>query len=307
MYPRISSHNLRPGSARAQRLKQSRPHARRGAFTLIELLVVIAIIAILAAILFPVFARARENARRASCISNLKQIGLGFAQYLQDYDGIYPQPVPEENLAESGCCWNAPAESDGSSEASIAANPHWRHTWPELLNPYVKSYQLYSCPSQRDEDLTSGATFNPLFRLSYGMNKLLAWRNESSVVAPSRILLAFEQFGDTGLTGYNVMAGQPGMTTPLTPASPYRYAAGVTNCNSWYTSFDVPFNYSRIHLGTNSYLFADGHVKALRPVGQNGSYLFGALNADGTGPRYNRYTGGDGCPVLMVPDRDPGA
>ena len=64
---------------------------RRKAFTLIELLVVIAIISILAAILFPVFARARESARRTSCLSNLKQIGLGIMMYVQDYDETYPR------------------------------------------------------------------------------------------------------------------------------------------------------------------------------------------------------------------------
>src|ERR1700755_2603487 len=74
----------------------SRKQWMRG-FTLIELLVVIAIISILASILFPVFARARENARRASCQSNLKQIGLGFAQYIGDYDETYPNAIADES------------------------------------------------------------------------------------------------------------------------------------------------------------------------------------------------------------------
>lgn len=69
----------------------------RTAFTLIELLVVISIIAVLAAILFPVFARARENARRASCMSNLKQIGLGFMMYTQDYDEMMPPAITVNN------------------------------------------------------------------------------------------------------------------------------------------------------------------------------------------------------------------
>jgi len=82
-----------------QNLQRTRLHRQRtGAFTLIELLVVIAIIAILAAILFPVFARARENARRASCQSNLKQIALGAFMYRQDYD----EKLPTINVSDSG-------------------------------------------------------------------------------------------------------------------------------------------------------------------------------------------------------------
>lgn len=90
------------------------------AFTLIELLVVIAIIAILAAILFPVFGRARENARKSSCQSNLKQIALGVIQYVQDYDERFPKIA------------RVPGESAG---------------WAHRIQPYLKSTQLLKCPS----------------------------------------------------------------------------------------------------------------------------------------------------------------
>ena len=102
--------------------------SRKKAFTLIELLVVIAIIAILAAILFPVFARARENARRASCQSNLKQIGLGVLQYIQDYDEKYP------NQASDGVTIANPM---GSSPFTV----------PDKTFPYIKSAQIWKCPS----------------------------------------------------------------------------------------------------------------------------------------------------------------
>src|SRR6476620_7454406 len=100
----------------------------KSAFTLIELLVVIAIIAILAAILFPVFARARENARRASCQSNLKQVGLGLLQYSQDYD---------EKLVR---CSYGTGFGDGASQFD-----KWK--WMDAVQPYVKSTQVFDCSS----------------------------------------------------------------------------------------------------------------------------------------------------------------
>ncbi len=103
--------------------------SKRQGFTLIELLVVIAIIAILAAILFPVFGRARENARRSSCQSNLKQIGLGIMQYVQDYDEKYP--------TTNG--------SPGFGGGLAGQFGRWRMA----IFPYVKSSQIFTCPSSR--------------------------------------------------------------------------------------------------------------------------------------------------------------
>ena len=105
--------------------------AKRG-FTLIELLVVIAIIAILAAILFPVFAQAREKARQASCASNLKQLGLGFKQYVQDYDETYP--LSDENAALR----TAPDNTNLFSGE-----------WQNSTQPYLKNAQILRCPSDR--------------------------------------------------------------------------------------------------------------------------------------------------------------
>src|SRR5688572_10535238 len=101
---------------------------RRRAFTLIELLVVIAIIAILAAILFPVFAQARDKARSASCLSNTKQMALAFHTYTQDYDELMPMAYYGD---WAPCC--------------AARGGHW--PWPKVLIPYVKNKQVYTCPS----------------------------------------------------------------------------------------------------------------------------------------------------------------
>ena len=103
-------------------------HTQRSGFTLIELLVVIAIIAILAAILFPVFAQAREKARQAACLSNEKQIGLGVMQYVQDYDETFPERYGDTNN---------PADFANGKPRS----------WKDMIYPYIKSRDVFRCPS----------------------------------------------------------------------------------------------------------------------------------------------------------------
>ena len=105
----------------------------RKGFTLIELLVVIAIIAILAAILFPVFARAREKARQSSCLSNVKQISLAVMMYAQDYDETLPYHYLNTNVPGAVLC-----PGGGTSSGII---------WPLPVYPYVKNLQIFNCPS----------------------------------------------------------------------------------------------------------------------------------------------------------------
>ena len=148
--------------------------ARRKGFTLIELLVVIAIIAILAAILFPVFARARENARKATCQSNLKQIGLAFRQYSQDYD---------ERMVHS---WGCPA------------------TWPtwgstpvpyefDFLQPYMKNTQVLICPSDSGRPYNACTpTGDPPYNMSYAYDVWLNRTPDAIVVSPSSTIVAVD-------------------------------------------------------------------------------------------------------------------
>jgi prepilin-type N-terminal cleavage/methylation domain-containing protein/prepilin-type processing-associated H-X9-DG protein len=114
---------------------------RRPGFTLIELLVVIAIIAILAAILFPVFAQAREKARQTMCVSNMKQIGLGVQMYAQDYDEKMP--------FNYGYLWDEKGKQ-------IPGTLLW---WQDLVRPYVKNEQVYTCPSASPH--TQESTWRP--------------------------------------------------------------------------------------------------------------------------------------------------
>ena len=125
-------------------------NARRG-FTLIELLVVIAIIAILAAILFPVFARAREKARQTSCLSNIKQLSLGFLMYVQDYDEKLPRY----------CWWLV--------EGSINT-PNDKTNFNKMIEPYLKNTQILVCPSGGDYRYGPNGAWTPCGSYGWSIN-----------------------------------------------------------------------------------------------------------------------------------------
>jgi prepilin-type N-terminal cleavage/methylation domain-containing protein len=112
----------------------------RRAFTLVELLTVIAVIALLAALLFPVFARAREAARATACLSNLKQIGLAVQLYLQDYDNVFPMNrLPDSTHTFAGCTATGKEPEGGLFGSSI--------TWKRVLFTYIKNSKVLECPS----------------------------------------------------------------------------------------------------------------------------------------------------------------
>jgi prepilin-type N-terminal cleavage/methylation domain-containing protein/prepilin-type processing-associated H-X9-DG protein len=208
---------------------------RRG-FTLIELLVVIAIISILAAILFPVFARARENARRASCMSNVKQMGLGVMQYTQDYDEMYPlyrratgEPPP------------VPAYKTG----------YWE--WQHMIYPYTKSEQVARCPSG------NGAT-TP-YNGHYGANyNLLAGTPVSvaAVMATASTYMIMDS-GTSYITTSDVYPVSKGDTARYLPGA----GAVVTPAASPAGWYQTDFESGR-HFGGVNMAFADGHVKWLK-------------------------------------------
>ena len=191
----------------------------RSGFTLIELLVVIAIIAILAAILFPVFARARENARRSSCQSNLKQIALGVKQYTQDYDEKYVKQ----------------SSATANNLGTLAAYD----SWPVAIQPYLKSFQIFACPSATDSTSTPPTPNSVPFPSvnSYFYSEVLNGRALAAVKSPSTIIQVHE--------------------FQTTKVAYLRPRVGGTGYQEW---MNGP-TYDNNHFEGANFLFADGHVK----------------------------------------------
>jgi len=217
--------------------------SRPRGFTLIELLVVIAIIAILAAMLFPVFANSREKARQASCQSNLKQIGLAFEMYKSDFDSDYMHCRYDVLL----------------NDPYLPGNQIY-YSWAQVIQPYLHNWQILFCPTLKEQDVLGNNNTVRLF--SYGRNSgyfngakaALYDVDDSGIAQPAQTILLM----DSGL------CNRPG---PAYIAWPGSGAAAV----DWDAQ---PLTYAPqdVHNGGCNYLFYDGHVKWGRRNSFSASY-----------------------------------
>jgi len=223
-----------------QLMKKGRLPRRSVGFTLIELLVVVAIIALLAAILFPAFARARENARRSSCQSNLKQIGLGMLQYTQDYDEYFPLGGGSNLAGTDTTC-----QLDGSAGPTEIGSP----LGPAMLvQPYIKSTQIFLCPS--DTRTVNAAYPGNLCSYGFNANVIGAFNNPSYIKRVNQAKLS--------QTSYTILCYE----SLYAPASGRFMTVGCPDWNlSFYDPAPNPDIAHIIHNGGADWLLADGHVK----------------------------------------------
>lgn len=234
------------------------PIIRRRGFTLIELLVVIAIIALLTAILFPVFARARENARRSACQSNLKQLGLGIHQYTQDYDEKFP---PGAGTA---------AAIGGVDQLGAGTNPTGGYMYPGAppnylreIHPYVKNTQIHVCPSSINDPAGGTPTI-------YG----------DSSYFPNDVLFGYVQnVPKFSRTAEIVMLQEDNYRYLFIYYRPY--ALSATTFTRWHYVSSGKELFNNNHFDGGNLLFIDGHVKFRRYASMR-SGDFGLLPDEGS-------------------------
>src|SRR5688572_16846529 len=218
---------------------------RRG-FTLIELLVVIAIVAILAAILFPVFAQAREKAQQSACLSNMKQVGLGLQMYAQDYDEV----MPPGNVVPDFGAPNAPPNFLGS------------------LIPYTRNRAIFACPSVPIASATglSAKDYDPTpFSASnYMGNGVILGRSLAAASNPAESVY-LQELGNKARYAY---------------VRPYLPDARKGTYGAWHFVRDGIERYSNRHFGGGNLVFADGHAK-YKSVKNMRSRDFGLVPDDG--------------------------
>jgi prepilin-type N-terminal cleavage/methylation domain-containing protein/prepilin-type processing-associated H-X9-DG protein len=225
------------------------PCSARAGFTLIELLVVIAIIAILAAILFPVFAQARQKARQTACLSNLKQIGTGLMMYTQDYD----ETLPGNDTSVEGIGFDL-----GFMQPNTGAQ-YTRRNWARDTQPYIKNLQVLVCPNAQPRSSASGGATS-VYRetdvsgggnATYLLNQIASTKSLAVIQTPANIVYLQEY-------AYISRAAQ---------CRPRRAIDTFTEeYTGAYQEFNHPF-YSTMHNGGGNRLYCDGHAKWTKRTG----------------------------------------
>lgn len=248
---------------------------KTGGFTLIELLVVIAIIAILAAILFPVFAQAREKARQTSCVSNQKQLATAVIMYSQDYDELFPLAYGNDAGLSAGWAWNyrLPVPTSWATPANARTNAS-SGNWINSTSPYTKNYQIVTCPSAANVGFQGGNAYTGSGRVQVSLtfNGLLMAYPQAGVATPANLPMISEGTGKAALDGYS-LAFPALICNDGTQACSYKPALPAGGCNTgngsssaWFGTFGQP---STVHSGGGNVAFVDGHVKFRRLGGSS--------------------------------------